>query len=57
MIETVVTLGAAVLMTVAGFAMIEDTIVAHVGGTLVGAIVAPPASAVVAAPRSVASRG
>ena len=55
MIETVVTLAAAVLMTVAGFAMIEDTSVTQGGATLVGPIVVAPDA--VATPQAAGSQG
>jgi hypothetical protein len=41
-VETVVTLGAAALMTVAGFAIVKDLVVFDSGGTVASAIVAAP---------------
>lgn len=46
LVESIVSLAAAVLMTVAGFAMVDDRVVTSHGGTLASAIVAaPPAAA------------
>jgi hypothetical protein len=45
LVESIVTLAAAALMTVAGFAMVDDMLATSKGGTLATAIVAAPAAA------------